>query len=64
MLLERGMSKLYLKTNRNTTINYMQVMLMKLMSKIEYFIVPKGTKFMRSDKLGLSCLHLAPILEF
>ena len=28
-------------------------MLMRLMSKIEYLIVPKGTKFMGSGKLGL-----------
>ena len=31
----------------------MQVMLMRLMSKGEYLIVPKGTKFMGSGKLGL-----------
>ena len=31
----------------------MQVMLMRLMSKGEYFIVPKGTKFTGSGKLGL-----------
>ena len=32
----------------------MQVMLMRLMSKGEYLIVPKGTKFTGSGKLGLS----------
>ena len=32
----------------------MQVMLMRLMSKGEYLIVPKGTKFMGSGKLGLN----------
>ena len=31
----------------------MQVMLMRLMSKGEYVIVPKGTKFKGSGKLGL-----------
>ena len=31
----------------------MQVMLMRLMSKGEYVIVPKGTKFTGSGKLGL-----------
>ena len=31
----------------------MQVMLMRLMSKGEYLIVPKGTKFKGSGKLGL-----------
>ena len=31
----------------------MQVMLMRLMSKSEYLIVPKGTKFTGSGKLGL-----------
>ena len=35
----------------------MQVMLMRLMSKGEYLIVPKGTKFTGSGKLGLTCLH-------
>ena len=32
----------------------MQVMLMRLMSKGEYLIVPKGTKFKGSGKLGLT----------
>ena len=32
----------------------MQVMLMRLMSKGEYVIVPKGTKFRGAGKLGLS----------
>ena len=31
----------------------MQVVLMRLMSKGEYLIVPKGTKFKGSGKLGL-----------
>ena len=31
----------------------MQVILMRLMSKIEYLIVPKGTKFTGLGKLGL-----------
>ena len=31
----------------------MQVLLMRLMSKGEYLIVPKGTKFTGSGKLGL-----------
>ena len=31
----------------------MQVMLMRLMSKGEYVIVPKGTKFTGAGKLGL-----------
>ena len=30
------------------------IMLMRLMSKGEYLIVPKGTKFTGSGKLGLS----------
>ena len=34
----------------------MQVTLKRLMSKIEYLIVPKGTKFTGSGKLGLSHL--------
>ena len=36
----------------------MQVMLMRLMSKGEYVIVPKGTKFMGSGKLGLRVLKI------
>ena len=32
----------------------MQVMLMRLMSKGEYLIVPKGTKFTGLGKLGLN----------
>ena len=31
----------------------MQIMLMRLMSKGEYLIVPKGTKFTGAGKLGL-----------
>ena len=34
----------------------MQVMLMRLMSKGEYIIVPKGTKFTGSRKLGLKTI--------
>ena len=33
--------------------NYIQVMLMRLMSNIEYLIVPKGMKFTGSGKLRL-----------
>ena len=36
----------------------MQVMLMRLMSKGEYLIVPKGTKFTGSGKLGLTCISM------
>ena len=39
----------------------MQVMLMRLMSKGEYVIVPKGTKFVGAGKLGL---NFNAILEF
>ena len=35
----------------------MQVMLMRLMSEGEYLIVPKGTKFKGSGKLGLTSLN-------
>ena len=37
----------------------MQVMLMRLMSKGEYVIVPKGTKFRGGGKLGLRVDKLA-----
>ena len=36
----------------------MQAMLMRLMSKGEYLIVPKGTKFTGSGKLGFSVLTI------
>ena len=42
------MSKLYLETE------YTKYMLMRLMSKIKYLIMPKGTKFMGLGKLGLT----------
>ena len=41
----------------------MKVMLMKLMSKGEYVIVPKGTKFTGSGKLGLT-FYLQVIAHF
>ena len=34
-------------------------MLMRLMSKGEYLIVPKGTKFTGSGKLGLSIIGIS-----
>ena len=34
----------------------MQVMLMRLISKGEYLIVPKGTKFTGAGKLGLKTI--------
>ena len=36
----------------------MQVMLMRVMSKSEYLIVQKGTKFTGSGQLGLSKMFL------
>ena len=50
----------------------MKVMLMRLMSKGEYLIVPKGTKFTGVGKLGLNvffpvfyyqCLYLKTVLK-
>ena len=41
----------------------MQVMLMRLMSKGEYLIVPKGTKFTGSGKLGLKT-HIPFVVHF
>ena len=38
----------------------MQVMLMRLMSKGEYLIVPKETKLLGSSKLGLSACKEEP----
>ena len=42
----------------------MQVMLMRLMSKGEYLIVPKGTKFKGSGKLGLNNGKLILLLRY
>ena len=42
----------------------MQVMLMRLMSKGEYLIVPKGTKFKGSGKLGLSTSRFQFLIKF
>ena len=40
-------------------------MLMRLMSKGEYLIVPKGTKFTGSGKLGLNefCLYITRVMS-
>ena len=43
--------------------NYMQVRLMRLTSNMEYLIVPKGTKFMGSGKLGLNMQLPSSIAE-
>ena len=48
------MSKLLLRNKQKYKYtNNMQIMLMRLMSKGEYLIVPKGTKFKGSGELGL-----------
>ena len=41
----------------------MQVMLMRLMSKGEYLIVPKGTKFTEVGKLGFKVLIICLVDE-
>ena len=41
----------------------MQVVLVRLMSKIKYLIMPKGTKFTGSGKLGLILLLLDIMLK-
>ena len=43
--LQRGMSKIFLETNRNTTTNCIWIVLMRLIPEVEYLIVPKGTQF-------------------
>ena len=51
------MSKLYLEAKKqllDNFVNYTQVMLMRLMSKIEYFTMPKGTKFSSGAKKLIS----------
>ena len=37
---------------------------MRLMSKGEYLIVPKGTKFTGSGKLGLNIIFMSTIASF
>ena len=55
ILQERGTSKLYSETNIYKS--HMQIMfiiiLMRLIANIEYLIIRKETKFIRSGKLGL-----------
>ena len=41
----------------------MQVMLMRLMSKGEYLIVPKGTKFKGSGKFGLNDIIFSTFIQ-
>ena len=48
------MSKLYLETNRNTSKQIICSLLMRLISKIEYLIMPKGVKFTELGILGLN----------
>ena len=57
--LQRGMSTYALFRNKKkyNCTNYMQVRLMRLMSKVKYLIVPKGTKFTGSGKLGLRNIY-------
>ena len=52
--MQRGMCKLYLETNRNTTI---QIIMQVKKSKVEYLIMPSGTKFTGSGKIGLIAIY-------
>ena len=56
IIVKRNVSALSRNKQKYKYTNNMQVMLMRLMSKGEYLIVPKGTKLTGSGKLGLSPL--------
>ena len=51
---KRNVYALFRNKQKYNYTNYMQVKLMRLMSKIEYLIMPKVTKFMELGKLGLT----------
>ena len=53
IIVKRNVEALLRNKQKYKCTNNMQVMLMRLMSKGEYLIVPKGTKFTGSGKLGL-----------
>ena len=53
IIAKRNVSALLRNKQKYKNTNFMQVMLMRLMSKGEYVIVPKGTKFGGGGKLGL-----------
>ena len=53
IIAKRNVKALLRNKQKYKYTNFMQVMLVRLMSKGEYLIVPKGTKFTGSGKLGL-----------
>ena len=53
IIVKRNVYALLRNKQKYKYTNNMQVMLMRLMSKGEYLIVPKGTKFTGAGKLGL-----------
>ena len=62
IIVKRNVKTLLRNKQKYKYTNIMQVMLMRLMSKGEYLIVPKGTKFTGVGKLGLrgdNCMRLA-----
>ena len=54
IIVKRNVKALLRNKQKYKYTNNMQVMLMRLMSKGEYLIVPNGTKFKGLGKLGLS----------
>ena len=64
MIVYQGKSYIIAKRNayalfrHKQKYNYVNVMLTRLTSQIEYLIVPKGTKFTGSGKLGLGLITL------
>ena len=60
IIVKRNVSDLLRNKQKYKYTNNMQVMLMRLMSKGEYLIVPNGTKFTGSSKLGLKQIVQGP----
>ena len=60
IIVKRNVQALLRNKQKYKYTNNMQVMLMRLMSKGEYVIVPKGTKFTGLGKLGLSKFSKKP----
>ena len=53
IIAKRNVQALFRSKQKYKYTNFMQVMLVRLMSKGEYLFVPKGTKFTGAGKLGL-----------
>ena len=59
-IAKRNSQVLFRNIQKYKYANYMNIMLMRLMSKSKYLILPKVTKFEGLGKLGLSPVPLSP----